>query len=89
MSLSYTRKKEIINAFKITECDTGSVFIQVALLTTSINQLIAHLKLHKYDQSSKRGLLKKVSIRKKFLKYLKKRNELDYVSLTRKLSLRK
>ena len=82
-------KKEIINNFKKSEKDTGSVHVQVALLTDRINSLTEHLKIHKKDKSSYRGLLKMVGKRKSFLRYLSKKNIEEYRDLIKKLGLRK
>ena len=82
-------KKNIIDKFKNNEKDTGSVEVQVALLTNRINILTEHLKIHKKDKSSYRGLLKMVGKRKSFLKYLSNKNIDDYRSLIKKLNIRK
>jgi len=71
-------KKKIIDEFKINEKDTGSTEAQIGLLNKEINDLIEHLKTHIHDFSSRRGLLKKVSQRRKFLKYLKAEKPKSY-----------
>lgn len=81
-------KKKIISKFKVHENDTGSTQVQVAILTEEIKQLSDHLKLHKHDHSSRRGLLKKVGERRKLLKYLQKENEKDFMELAQKLKLK-
>ncbi len=63
-------KKKIIEENKKSDMDTGSSQVQISLLTKEINDLNEHLKTHIHDYSSRRGLLKKVSLRRKFLKYL-------------------
>ena len=68
-------KQRIINKFKKHENDTGSTEVQIAILTEEIAQLSEHLKEHKHDHSSRRGLLKKVGERRRIIKYLKKKNE--------------
>lgn len=82
-------KKDIIKNFAKSEKDTGSVYVQVALLTNRINTLNEHLKIHKKDKSSYRGLLMMVGKRKNFLNYLKKKNIEEYRNLIKKLGLRK
>lgn len=82
-------KQDIIKNFAKSEKDTGSVYVQVALLTNRINTLNEHLKIHKKDKSSYRGLLMMVGKRKNFLNYLKKKNIEEYRNLIKKLGLRK
>lgn len=89
MVLSNTDKLKIINEFQINSKDTGSSFVQIALLTAKINDLMEHLKKNKGDKHSRRGLLKIVSVRKKFLKYIKNKSETEYTVLIKKLSIRK
>lgn len=81
-------KKEIIEQFKINEKDTGSVYVQIALLTQRINHLTEHLKVNKKDNHSRRGLLKLVGQRKKMLSYLKDKNIDEYREIKEKLSIR-
>lgn len=81
-------KQKIINKFKIHESDTGSTQVQIAILTEEIKQLADHLKLHKQDHSSRRGLLKKVGERRKLLKYLQKENQDEFLKLAEKLKLK-
>ena len=83
------RKLEIINEFKRDEADTGSAEVQVALLTERINELTEHLKVHKKDNHSRRGLLKMVGQRRNMLNYLQKKDEERYKVLVEKLGLRK
>ncbi|MCW5858821.1 MAG: 30S ribosomal protein S15, partial [Caldilineales bacterium] len=71
MSLSVAEKQAIIQQYHLHAQDTGSPEVQVALLTNRINQLIDHLKLHKQDEASRRGLLKLVGQRRRHLAYLK------------------
>ncbi len=82
-------KQKIIKDFANSESDTGSIEVQVALLTNRINSLNEHLKIHKKDKSSYRGLLKMVGERRSFLRYLKGINIDRYRSLIGKLGLRK
>ena len=83
------RKQEIINEYRRDEKDTGSSEVQIALLTERINELTEHLKVHKKDNHSRRGLLKMVGKRRNLLNYLAKKDEEAYKSLVEKLGLRK
>lgn len=82
-------KIEIINAHKKHETDTGSTEVQIALLTTRINELTEHLKSHKHDNHSKMGLFKMIGKRKKLLKYYERINLEGYKELINKLNIRK
>lgn len=86
--LTKQQKQKIINKFKIHENDTGSPQVQIAILTEEIKQLTDHLKAHKHDHSSRRGLLKKVGERRKLLKYLQKEDEKAFEDLAKKLKLK-
>lgn len=81
-------KQRIINKYKTHESDTGSSNIQIALLTEEIKLLSNHLKDHKKDQSSRRGLLRKVNERRKLLKYLQKEDAETFKELVTKLKLK-
>ena len=81
-------KKEIIESFKQSENDTGSVNVQVALLTERINHLNEHLKVHPKDNHTRRGLLKLVGQRKGLLNYLKKTDIEQYRSIATELGIR-
>ena len=83
------RKQEIINTHKREENDTGSPEVQIALLTERINELTEHLKVHKKDNHSRRGLLKMVGQRRNLLNYLAKKDIERYREIAQKLSLRK
>lgn len=83
------QKAQIINEYSRNENDTGSVEVQVALLTNKINSLNEHLKIHKKDKSSYRGLLKMVGKRRSLLKYLSNSDIERYRSLIARLGLRK
>ena len=83
------RKQEIINTFKRDENDTGSSEVQIALLTERIKDLTEHLKVHKHDHHSRRGLLKMVGERKSLLNYLRKEDIERYRDLIARLGLRK
>ena len=82
-------KAEIKNEFKRSEQDTGSADVQVALLTSRIKELAEHLKIHKKDHSSRRGLIMMVNKRRKLLSYLRKEDEVRYKELIAKLGLRR
>lgn len=81
-------KQRIINKFKVHETDTGSPQVQIAILTEEINQLTEHLKMHKHDYSSRRGLLRKVGERRRLLKYLQREDEKSFMELAAKLKLK-
>ncbi len=83
------RKTEIINTYKRDEKDTGSPEVQVAILTERINELTEHLKVHKKDNHSRRGLLKMVGKRRNLLNYLSKKDVQRYRDIIEKLGLRK
>jgi small subunit ribosomal protein S15 len=83
------RKQEIINTYKRDENDTGSPEVQIALLTERISELTEHLKVHKKDNHSRRGLLKMVGQRRSLLNYLAKKDLNRYREIAQKLSLRK
>ena len=82
-------KSEIKNEFKRSEQDTGSVEVQVALLSSRIKELTEHLKSYKKDHSSRRGLIMMVNKRRKLLSYLQKKDDARYKELIGKLGLRK
>ncbi len=82
-------KAEVKNEYRLHEQDTGSVEIQVALLTSRIKELTEHLKMHTKDHSSRRGLIMMVNKRRKLLNYLQKKDEARYKELIGKLGLRK
>ena len=83
------RKQEIINTYRRDEKDTGSPEVQIALLTERITELTEHLKVHKKDNHSRRGLLKMVGQRRNLLKYLAKKDVNRYREISQKLSIRK
>ena len=86
--LTPEEKLNIIKKYKLHEKDTGSSEVQIALLSEEIKQLLSHLKKHHKDFHSKRGLLKMVAQRRKFLKYLKKEDEKRYNSIVKKIGLK-
>ncbi len=87
--LEVIKKKEIIESYKIHAKDTGSAYVQIALLTERINQLSKHFEVHRKDHHSSQGLLKMVSTRRRLLAYLKKNDIKKYEELISKLGLRK
>ncbi len=89
MSIGKIRKKEVIQKFKVHDKDTGSSFVQIAVLTERINSLGTHFKVHTKDNHSRRGLLMLVSQRRKLLDYVKRENQDAYFKLIDQLSLRK
>lgn len=89
MALTTITKAELVNKFKQSANDTGSVDVQVALLSADIVSLTEHLKKHKKDVHSKRGLVGKVNQRRKLLNYLKGKNEAKYQALIAELGIRK
>ncbi|MCT7984339.1 30S ribosomal protein S15 [Laspinema sp. A4] len=88
MTLTQERKHELINEYQIHETDTGSADVQVAMLTTRINQLSTHLKTNKKDHSSRRGLLKMIGQRKRLLAYILKQDQARYRALITRLGIR-
>lgn len=88
MPLSKEDKDKIIKKYKIHESDTGSSEVQIALLTAEIDQLTGHLKTHKKDFSSRRGLLKKVGQRRRLLRFLQRENQAGFDELAKKLKLK-
>ena len=89
MTITKERKQELIQEFKQTDGDTGSPEVQIAVLTTRINALTEHMKTHKKDFASRRGLLSMVSRRRRLLDYLKKVEPKRYLDIITKLEIRK
>lgn len=87
--LEKKQKDKIIAKFKTHKSDTGSPEVQIAILSYEVNELIEHLKTHRKDNSSRRGLLGKIALRRKLLNYLKKEDEKRYETLIKKLKLKK
>jgi small subunit ribosomal protein S15 len=86
--LTKHEKDKIIGKYKTHAQDTGSPEVQIAILTEEISRLTEHLQGHKKDFSSRRGLLRKVGLRRRLLKYLEKDNLKSYEALTKKLKLK-
>jgi small subunit ribosomal protein S15 len=89
MPLNQEIKTKVINDYHRHETDTGSPEVQVAILTNRILQLTDHLRTHKHDESSRRGLLQMVGQRRRLLAYLRKHDYQRYLALTEQLKLRR
>ncbi|MGD2103487.1 MAG: 30S ribosomal protein S15 [Anaerolineae bacterium] len=89
MSLSKSEKQAIIEEYGRAENDTGSPEVQVALLTTRISQLTDHLKEHKHDDHSRRGLIRMVGQRRRHLNYLSRKAPARYKEIIKRLGLRR
>lgn len=89
MALATETKQEIILRYRLHEDDTGSPEVQIAILTERINQLTEHLKIHKKDHHSRRGLLKMVGQRRRLLNYLKSKDVQRYQIIIKHLGLRR
>ena len=89
MAVNKERKAELVKKFGKNELDTGSSKVQIAILTDEINDLTEHLKVHKHDYHSKRGLLMKVGKRRSLLDYLKRTDVVSYRELIKELNIRK
>ena len=89
MSLTKAEKSELIQQYSVHSGDTGSPEVQIALLTTRISQLTEHLKIHKHDEHSRRGLYKLVGQRRRHLTYLKNSDAERYRNIIQRLGLRR
>lgn len=89
MAISAERRQEIVSEYRTHEKDTGSPEVQMAILTDEIRELTEHLKDHKHDFSSRRGLLMKVSKRNSLSKYLREKDRDRYTNVIKRLGLRK
>ncbi|MEN1966830.1 30S ribosomal protein S15 [Lentibacillus sp. N15] len=89
MAITKERKNEIISEYKVHDTDTGSPEVQIAVLTEEITTLNEHLRVHKKDHHSRRGLLKMVGKRRNLLNYLRNKDVTRYRDLIRKLGLRR
>ncbi len=85
--LSPDKKKKIIEKYRVHATDTGSPQVQIAILTEEVKELTEHLKIHKKDHSSRRGLIKKVGERRRLMKYLKREDAKGYDELMAKLKV--
>jgi small subunit ribosomal protein S15 len=89
MALTPEIKRKLIDNYKLHDSDTGSSDVQIALLTARINYLTEHLKIHKKDYHSRRGLIKMVGKRRRLLDYLKKKDADRYQTIIRRLGIRR
>ena len=89
MAITQELKNELINEYKVHENDTGSPEVQIAVLTEDINLLNEHLRVHKKDHHSRRGLFKMVGKRRNLLNYLRNKDVIRYRDLIQKLGLRR
>ncbi|CAH0204392.1 30S ribosomal protein S15 [Peribacillus frigoritolerans] len=89
MAITQVRKNELITEFRTHDTDTGSPEVQIAVLTEEINNLNDHLRTHKKDHHSRRGLLKMVGKRRNLLTYLRNKDVTRYRTLINKLGLRR
>lgn len=89
MALTASQKADIVREYALSEGDTGSPEVQVALLTGNINQLQDHFKSHEHDHHSRRGLIRMVNTRRKLLDYLKRKDSARYNNLIQRLGLRR
>ncbi|MDD5556835.1 MAG: 30S ribosomal protein S15 [bacterium] len=89
MALEREKKAHLLQEFRLHDSDTGSADVQIALLTARINDLADHLKTHRKDHHSRRGLLRMVGRRRKLLDYLQRVNEERYKGIIKRLELRK
>jgi small subunit ribosomal protein S15 len=89
MALTKEEKQELRSGYGLSETDTGSTQLQIATMTKRINQLVEHLKVHKHDQTSRRGLLKLVGHRRRMLAYLRRGQPDVYQELIQRLGLRR
>jgi len=89
MTITKERKQDLIQEFKQNDSDTGSPEVQIAVLTTRINGLTEHMRTHKKDYASRRGLLMMVSRRRRLLDYLKRVDPKRYIDTIQRLDIRK
>lgn len=88
MALLREKKTEIIEQYRRDEKDTGSPEVQIAILTAEIRELTEHLKVHKHDYHSRRGLMQKVGRRRRLMRYLKREDPVRYQQLIESLGIR-
>jgi small subunit ribosomal protein S15 len=88
MALTKEKKQKLVSTFQLHERDTGSPEVQIAILTERINLLTEHLKVHKKDKHSRRGLIKLVNERRRHLQYLAKHHQERYEKIVAQLGLR-
>ncbi len=88
MAVDTEQKRQLIEQYRINEYDVGSPDVQIAILTTRINHLVEHTKVHKHDYSTERGLLRMVGRRRRLLRYINRKNPERYRELVTQLGLR-
>jgi small subunit ribosomal protein S15 len=88
MGLTKEIKTKVMTDYAVHEGDTGSPEVQVAILTTRITQLTGHLRIHRHDESSRRGLLIMVGQRRRLLAYLRRKSITRYIAISERLNLR-
>ncbi|MBI5369914.1 30S ribosomal protein S15 [Candidatus Uhrbacteria bacterium] len=86
--LNIKKKQKVIEKFRTHDSDTGSPQVQIAILTTEIDELTKHMRTHKKDFSSRRGLIKKVNERRRLLKYLEREDEKAFLKIKKELELK-
>lgn len=89
MTLKKEEKSKLIEEYRLSDADTGSSAVQVAILTTRITQLTDHLRINKHDESSRRGLLKLVGRRRRLLAYMRRKDYGRYMEITERLNIRR
>lgn len=89
MTINKEEKSELIGQYHRHDSDTGSPEVQIAILSERIRQLTDHLREHKHDESSRRGLLKMVGRRRRLLAYLKRKDAKTFLDITEKLGIRR
>ena len=89
MSFTKDEKTKIIEEYRLTDADTGSTEVQIAILSTRITQLTDHLRANSHDESSRRGLLKLVGRRRRLLAYLRRKDYNRYLQITERLNIRR
>jgi len=89
MTLTKEEKNKIIEEYRLSDTDTGSTEVQIAILTRRITQLTEHLQANKHDESSRRGLLKLVGRRRRLLAYLRRKDYNRYLKVTERLNIRR
>jgi len=89
MTITRERKQQLIDEYQREDSDTGSPEVQIAILTTRINGLTEHMRTHKKDYASRRGLLAQVSRRRRLLDYLKRTDPQRYLDIIQRLNIRK
>lgn len=89
MSITKEKKSELIEEFHRHDKDTGSPEVQIAILSTRISQLTNHLREHKHDESSRRGLLKLVGQRRRLLAYMRRKDYARFIAITDRLGIRR